>query len=466
VAAGGTVTFAPGETTKTVSVTVTGDKAVENDENFLVRLSPPAGGLGGGALIERDVAATQLTNDDVALPDFSIDDVTVTEGDSGTTNLTFTVTAATPVPAGGAELQLTSADISAAAGVDYVGIDVPVTMAAGDTEATVTVVVNGDVLDEGNEAFSVTLTGPVALTGDLTATGTITDDDTSEISAADVVITEGSGGGTTNAVVTFTLSTPADHTVTVDVETSLGDGTAQAGDFVDSAGTVTFPAGSVQQQFTVPIVADTQPETNELVALLLGNPIGGSLATQGMFVQIADDDAWTVSGPVTVNVTEGNPSDGPRVVQVTATLNAPAPAQGLLVEFITLDGTALAGKDYVARSGTLTFNAGETTAVVEIELINDLTHESTETFSVVFSTLRFVARPAALGGIGDTEAVFGNGATVTVSIADNDVSRGIPATGGNTLPWMQLAGVVVWLGVVLTFLARRRRHVGSLGDHV
>ncbi|MEQ1702365.1 MAG: Calx-beta domain-containing protein, partial [Ilumatobacteraceae bacterium] len=448
------------------TVTVTGDKAVENDENFLVRLTPPTGGLGGGARIERDVAATQLTNDDVPLPSFNISDVAVAEGNAGTTTLTFTVLADAPVGAGGAELQLTSSDDTATAGEDYVAIDVPVTFAAGDETATVSVTINGDLVDESDESFDVELTGPVPLTGDLTATGTITDDDTAEVSAATVLVTEGSGGGTTSAVVTFVLSTPADHTVTVDVATSLADGTAQADDFVATTGTVTFPAGSVQQQFTVPIVADNQPETNELVALLLSNPTGGTLAAQGMFVQIADDDPWTVSGPVTVNVTEGDPSGGPRTVTVTATLNAPAPGAGLLVEFVTLDGTAQAGKDYVARSGTLTIPAGETTAMVEIELINDLTRESTETFSVVFSTLRFVQRPAALAGIDDTEAVFGNGATVTISVTDNDVSRGIPATGGNTLPWAQLAGAAVWLGVVLTFVARRRRHVGSLDHHV
>lgn len=465
-AASGTVTFAPGETSKTVSVTVTGDKAVEGDENFLVRLTPPAGGLGGGARIELDVAATQITNDDVPLPSFSLDDVTVTEGNSGTTTLTFTVQADAPVGVGGAQLQLTSSDDTATAGDDYVALDVPVDFAEGDETAAVSVTINGDLLDESDESFDVELTGPVPLTGRLTATGTITDDDTAQASAATVLVTEGSGGGTTSAVVTFALSTPADHTVTVDVATSLADGTAQADDFVATTGTVTFPAGSVQQQFTVQLVADSQPETNEFVAVLLSNPTGGTLATQGMIVQIADDDPWTVTGPVTVNVTEGNPSDGPRTVQVTATLNAPAPGAGLLVEFVTLDGTAQAGKDYVARSGTLTIPAGETTAMVEIELINDLTRESTETFSVVFSTLRFVQRPAALAGIDDTEAVFGNGAMVTVSITDNDVSRGIPATGGNTLPWAQLAGAAVWLGIVLTFIARRRRHVGSLDHHV
>ena len=501
VAAGGTVTFAPGETSKTVAVTVTGDKAVESDENFLVRLTPPTGGLGGGARIERDVAATQLTNDDVPLPAFSIDDVTVTEGNSGTTTLTFTVQTDAPVGVGGIQLQLISSDDTATAGEDYVAIDVPVNFAQGDDSATVSVTVNGDLVDESDESFDVELTGPVPLTGQLTAIGTITDDDTA-VSANDVAVTEGTGGGTTSAVLTLTLSAPADHEVTVDMETSLAAGSAQADDFVATSATVTFPAGSVQQQVTVPIVADSQPETDESVGVLFGNPAGGTLATAGALVQVADDDPWSVSGPATVNVTEGDPSSGPRVVQVTATLNAASPSRGVLVEYSTVDGTALAGTDYVARSGTLTFAAGETTAVVEIELIGDLTHESTETFSVVFSAVRFAPLATQLPAVAPA-AVFGGGATVTVSVVDNDavppdtpanqvppgtpatplppgapaapvppddpadeVPRGIPATGGEPLPWLQLAVAACALGAVLTFGARRRRQVGSLGDHV
>ena len=492
-AASGTVTFAPGETSKIVTVTVTGDKAVESDESFLVRLAPPAGGLGGGARIERDVAATQLTNDDVPLPSFSISDVAVTEGDAGTTTMTFTVQADAPVGAGGVELQLTSSDDTATAGADYVAIDVPVTFAAGDESATVSVTINGDLVDESDETFDVELTGPVPLAGDLTATGTITDDDTSQVSAADVTIVEGTSAGTTNAVIALTLSAPADHAVSVQADTALAAGSAQAGDFVATSLTVTFPAGSVQQQVTVPIVADSQPEVDEFVGVLLSNPTGGALATTSVSVQIADDDPWTVTGPVTVFVTEGDPADGRRVAQVTATLNAPAPARDLQVEFTTVDGSAQAGKDYVARSGTLAFAAGETTAVVEIELINDVSEEPTETFSVVFSNIRFAPLAPRLQADAP-EAVFGGGATVTVSVDDNDDvplaspaddappgspaddvppgtpaddgGRGIPATGGNSLPWLQFAAAACVVGAVLTFGARRRRRLGSLGDHV
>ena len=101
VADSGTVTFAPGETSKFVEVDVNGDTTAESDESFLVQLASPTGGLGGGARIVREIAATALVDDDAApptLPAFDVADVAVTEGNAGTTTLTFTVQASAPVP--------------------------------------------------------------------------------------------------------------------------------------------------------------------------------------------------------------------------------------------------------------------------------------------------------------------------------------------------------------------------------
>ncbi|MGB8861362.1 MAG: Calx-beta domain-containing protein, partial [Ilumatobacteraceae bacterium] len=319
-----------------------------------------------------------------------------TEGDSGIKTLTFTVQADAPVGAGGAQLQLTSSNCSATAGVDYVGIDAPVTFAAGEDAKTVQVTVNGDLVDESDETFSVVLTGPVALTGQLSATGTITDDDTAVVNSSTASVAEGTSAGTTDAVLTLTLSAPADHPVSLRADTALAEGSAQADDFVATSVVVTFPAGSLQQQVTVPIVADSRPETDESVGVVFSSPAGGILAAPGAQVQISDDDPWTVSGPASVSATEGDSSGAPKIVHVTATLNAPAPARGLRVDFKTVDGTAKAGTDYIARSGTLTFAAGATTAVVDIELVDDLAFESTETFSVVFSNVRFGPAPAPL----------------------------------------------------------------------
>ena len=84
LAASGTLDFDPGETTQSVSVTVNGDMLDEVDETYFVNLSSPV-----NATIADGQGLGTITDDD-APPAISIDDVTVTEGNSGTTNATFT----------------------------------------------------------------------------------------------------------------------------------------------------------------------------------------------------------------------------------------------------------------------------------------------------------------------------------------------------------------------------------------
>ena len=81
VAQTGTLSFTAGQTSKTISVTVNGDTTVEPNETFFVNLSSPS-----GATIADAQGQGTITNDDsAALPTLSINDVTVTEGNSGTT---------------------------------------------------------------------------------------------------------------------------------------------------------------------------------------------------------------------------------------------------------------------------------------------------------------------------------------------------------------------------------------------
>ena len=153
-----TVSFAAGETTKTVTVTVNGDTAVRGQRDVLSsgsarRSAPPsstATGLG------------TITNDDAAT--FSVNDVTVTEGNSGTKAATFTITRSGDI-AGAATVQWATADGTATAGSRLRGrAPTTVTFAAGETTKTVTVTVNGDTAVEANETFSVRLTTPTGAT--------------------------------------------------------------------------------------------------------------------------------------------------------------------------------------------------------------------------------------------------------------------------------------------------------------
>src|SRR5262249_40580046 len=111
------------------------------------------------------------------LPTLSINNVTVTEGNSGTTNAVFTVSLSA-ASSNAVTVAYATANGTATAGSDYVGASGVLTFAAGTTSKMVTVTVNGDTTVEPNETFAVNLSSPVNATiADAQGVGTITNDD-------------------------------------------------------------------------------------------------------------------------------------------------------------------------------------------------------------------------------------------------------------------------------------------------
>jgi len=175
VASSGTLTFTAGQLTKTLSVMINGDTTVESDETFVVNLSAAT-----GATIADAQATGTILNDDVApppLPTLSIDDVAVTEGNSGTRLANFTVTLSAAA-ASAVTVNYASADGTAAAGSDYMSATGTLTFAAGETSKTVAITVNGDTTVEPNETFTVGLSAASGATiAKASGAGTITNDD-------------------------------------------------------------------------------------------------------------------------------------------------------------------------------------------------------------------------------------------------------------------------------------------------
>ncbi len=167
-----TLTFAPGETIKTVTVLVRGDIIDEVNEMFFVILSRPS-----NATVADALGLGTITDDD-ATPTLSISDVSVVEGNAGTTNAVFTVTLSA---ASGQTVTVVAAstDDTATAPFDYLTLPpTTLTFAPGETSKTVTVVVNGDTLFEADETFFVNLTAALnATVADDQGLGTIINDD-------------------------------------------------------------------------------------------------------------------------------------------------------------------------------------------------------------------------------------------------------------------------------------------------
>src|SRR5882672_10664978 len=265
-----------------------------------------------GAVVTAGNFAISGATSNPVVGDISINDVAITEGNSGTKTATFTVshtgTAAFSV-------DYATADGTATAGSDYVATSNTLNFAAGSGAAqsqTVSVTINGDATVEPDETFFLNLTnatnGGTILDGQ--GLGTITNDDATaavgDISIGDVTITEGNSGTKT---ATFTVSRTGTAAFAVDFATA--DGTAGAGsDYVATAGTLSFAAGQATQTVSVTINGDTSVEPNETFFLNLTNATNGGTILDGQGLgTITNDDATAAVGDISigdVTITEGN----------------------------------------------------------------------------------------------------------------------------------------------------------------
>ena len=418
VAAGPTtLTFLAGETSKTFEVTVNGDTAYETDETFVVNLSNAA-----NATISDDQGQGTITNDDTA-PALTINDVTLAEGNGGTTLATFTVTL-TGSTALSTTVDAQTADGTAAAGSDYVAAGpTTLTFLAGETSKTFEVTVNGDTAYETDETFVVNLSNAANATiSDDQGQGTITNDDTAPaLTINDVTLAEGNGG-TTLATFTVTLTGSTALTTTVDAQTA--DGTAAAGTDYVAAGptTLTFLAGETSKTFDVAVNGDAAFEADETFLVNLSNPINATIGDGEGLGTITNDDAGVSFSIDDVTQSEGN--GGPATFTFTVTLTG-ITALTTTVDVQTADGTAVAGSDYVAAGPTtLTFLAGETSKAFDVTVNGDTTYETDQTFFVNLSN----PSNAAISDSEGVGTITNDDAPPTFAINDVNVVEGNAGT--------------------------------------
>jgi subtilisin family serine protease/disulfide oxidoreductase YuzD/DNA-binding cell septation regulator SpoVG/subtilisin-like proprotein convertase family protein len=368
-AATGTLTFAPGETTRTVDVLVAGDRVNEANETFNLNLS----GAVNATVADAQGVAT-IANDDDAIPTVSVSDAIITEGASGTRNLNFTVRLSA-VSGKPVTVSYATANGTATAGSDYVARSGVVTINPGSLTQTVTVVLTGDTLAEDDETLLVNLTGATNATVlDAQAVGTIQDDDSLVVD--DVTLVEGDDGAVV-AQFTVRLLAARDHAVSVDYSTGNATATG-ATDFVTQTGTLTFAPGETEKTVEVSVVGDRLDESDETFYLNLTNAVGAAIADNRGVATVTDDDAVPTVTIADVIVGDGNA--GVKSVTFVLTLSQPS-GQNVAVNYVTADGTASsAAGDFVARAGTVTFGVGATTQVVSITLNGDQVEESNETF--------------------------------------------------------------------------------------
>ena len=364
-AASGTLTFTVGETTQTISVATLDDTVPEVEEGFTVVLSNPS-----GAGLEDDTGEGTITDDDV--PALAIDDApAVVEG--GTAEF---VVRLSEVSSLAVTVDFETVDGTAEAGSDYTAASGTLTFTVGETTQTISVATLDDTVPEAEEGFTVVLSNPSgAGLGDDTGEGTITDNDQPlELAIDDAPpVVE---GGTAEFVVR--LSAVSGVAVTVDFETV--DGTAKAGsDYTAASGRLTFTAGETTRTISVATLDDTVPEAEEGFTVVLSNPSGARLDDDTGEGTITDNDQ-----PLELAIDDAPPVVEGSTAEFVVRLSAVS-GVAVTVDFETVDGTAKAGSDYTAASGTLTFHGGETVQTSRWRPWTTRFSEAEEGFTVVLS---------------------------------------------------------------------------------
>ncbi len=167
---------------------------------------------------------------------------------------------------------------------------------------------------------------------------------------------------------------------------STANGTATAGaDYMAASGTVTFAAGETSKMVHVDIAGDVLAEGNETFTVNLSAPTGATIADGTAIGTILDDDGTPLLPALSIAdlaVVEGNGEHAH--FMFTVTLDKAATG-AVTVAYMTANGTATAGSDYAATSGSLTFAAGETSKTVHVDIGGDTAFEANETFTVALS---------------------------------------------------------------------------------
>ena len=427
----GTLVFAPGQDRKTITINLIEDNTPEREKTFTIVLSPPdpIANLQDATIAKAEGIGTIENDDGAIVSNLSIAPESMTEGNSGSSTMTFTVTASPPAETGFTVAWATSVvdgTDDATADIDFTSANDTLTFAAGDDEKTFTVDILGDAIPEFDETFTVTLSNPGvgARLSTATAQGTIENDDGTGISIAASSLAEGASGARPQMTFTVSVIPPINSAITYDWATSVVDGTdtATAGsDFMTSSmANVTIAADATEDTFTVQIIGDDTPESDETFTVTLSNVSGASVINASAQGTIENDDGSSLT-IASVEQAEGSTTNKMRF---TVTANPPAESQ-FTVDWATsvVDGedNATAGSDFTTANNTLTFNENDPSKTFEIDILGDTTPEFDETFTV---TLSGVTGDAEIDGTGTAKGTIENDDGSGLRIVDSSLVEG------------------------------------------
>jgi hypothetical protein len=235
------------------------------------------------------------------------------------------------------------------------------------------------------------------------------------LSIGDVTVAEGDTG---QANATFTVTTSETSATPITVQYATADDTArQPGDYTSTSGTLTIAPGTTSNTILVPVQGDRLDEVDERFLVNLSSASGATISDSSATGTITDDDPAP-----TLSVTDASRTEGNVDLSFTVRLSA-AGGRDVTVNYATADGSARAGQDYNATSGTLTIPAGSTTRTVRVRVREDSLDEPSETLRL---NLASPSGATISDGTG-TGTIADDDAAPALTIRDASAREGQPA---------------------------------------
>jgi uncharacterized repeat protein (TIGR01451 family) len=367
------------------------------------------------------------------LPTLAIDDVSLSEGDGGTTTFMFTVTLSAPAGAGGVTFDIATAEDIADAS-DYVPKSLNAqTIPAGSTTYTFDVEVLGDLLPESDETFFVDVSNVTGASAtDPRGVGRIVNDDAAPHLSIDTVSHAEGNAGTTTFTFTVSLDEPAPAGgVTFDIATEDNTATAPSDYTARSLTSQTIPAGATAYTFDVLVNGDVTSEPDENFFVNVTN-VTNAIVNDGQGVgSIANDDMQKIHD--LQGAGSATPIPPSQVVTVEGVVIGNYQGSGKLSGFFLQEEDTDVDADPNTSEGILVFCSSCPTAVAEGQRVRatgtvseffDMTELNATTAGSVVVTdagnhlAEITPAPIALPIVGDVNAFYEAREGMLVSFTD------------------------------------------------
>ena len=370
----GSVSVPSGASTATIPVEIVDDDVDDSGETIVLKLTTRFWGYRGGYTVGESSTHTVTIQDHVtpATPEVSISaGAGVSEGASAT----FTLTAS-PAPAAALTVDVTVTESGGYATAGTRQVTVPTSGTATFTVATV-----DDGADEPDGSVTATLaagTGYTVSSSRGTATVAVRDNDDpapAPLTASfERTPTEHDGKAAFSFLVRFSEALGTKHSKTLRAESfAVANGRVKGVKRVEAGlWRVRVKPGSWKRNVKVTLAGGRACDAAGAVCAVDGRALSNTVSAK-------------VPGPARLSVKGGKAREGRDAAIAFAVTLSRAAAGPVTVDYATADGTATAGADYTAASGTLTFAVGETEKTVPVALLDDAHDEGKETFTLTLS---------------------------------------------------------------------------------